>query len=66
MNISSCKITIKQATEADIPVLEGILLDTVNWLDEIGQSLWYPEDMVAHGTSNYLLYRGRQKRFAYY
>ena len=39
-------ITIKQVTEADIPVLESILLDTVKWLDEIGQSLWYAEDMV--------------------
>ncbi|MCL2079758.1 MAG: GNAT family N-acetyltransferase [Oscillospiraceae bacterium] len=33
-------ITIKQATEADIPVIEGILLDTVNWLNEMGQPLW--------------------------
>ena len=39
-------ITIKQATEVDIPALESILLDTVKWLDEIGQSLWYAEDMV--------------------
>ena len=39
-------ITIKQAREADIPVLESILLDTVKWLDELGQSLWYSEDMT--------------------
>ena len=39
-------ITIKQAAEADIPALESILLDTVKWLDELGQSLWYAEDMV--------------------
>lgn len=33
-------ITIKQAKESDIPVLEGILLDTVNWLNEMEQPLW--------------------------
>ena len=38
-------ITVKQATEADIPVLENILLDTVNWLNEIGQPLW-TEDQI--------------------
>ena len=31
---------IKQATASDIPVLENILLDTVNWLNEMGQPLW--------------------------
>ena len=34
------KITIKQASEADIPVLESILFDTVNWLNEMWQPLW--------------------------
>jgi len=33
-------ITIKQAQENDIPILENILLDTVNWLNEMGQPLW--------------------------
>jgi SAM-dependent methyltransferase/GNAT superfamily N-acetyltransferase len=33
-------ITIKQATETEIPTLESILLDTVNWLREMGQPLW--------------------------
>ena len=33
-------ITIKQATEAEIPVIESILLDTVNWLNEIQQPMW--------------------------
>ena len=34
------KITIKRAMQSDIPVLESILLDTVNWLNETGQPLW--------------------------
>ena len=34
------KITIKQAQESDIAVLESIFMDTVNWLDEMGQPLW--------------------------
>jgi len=38
-------ITIKQAQEEDIPILEGILLDTVNWLNEIGQPLWDYEEI---------------------
>lgn len=33
-------ITIKQAQDSDIPVLESILLDTINWLNEINQPLW--------------------------
>lgn len=33
-------ITIKQATEAEISVIESILLDTVNWLNEMNQPLW--------------------------
>ncbi len=33
-------IIIKQATETEIPVIEGILLDTVNWLNEMDQPLW--------------------------
>lgn len=33
-------IAIKQAVDYDIPVIEGILLDTVNWLSEMGQPLW--------------------------
>ncbi len=33
-------ITIKQATETDIPDLERVLQDTVAWLNEIGQPLW--------------------------
>ena len=33
-------ITIKQAQDSDIPALESILLDTVNWLNKMGQPLW--------------------------
>jgi HEPN domain-containing protein/N-acetylglutamate synthase-like GNAT family acetyltransferase len=39
-------ITIKQACEADIPVIENILLDTVKWLNEMNRPLWRAEDMV--------------------
>lgn len=31
---------IKQATESDIPIIEEILLDAVQWLDSINRSLW--------------------------
>jgi len=39
------KIIIKQARESDIPVLENILHDTVNWLNEMEQPLWGIEDV---------------------
>ena len=38
-------ITIKQAAEADISVIESILLDTVNWLNEMDQPLWGVEEV---------------------
>ena len=34
------EITIKQAKTDDIPIIENILLDTVNWLNEMEQPLW--------------------------
>ena len=40
------KITIRQAAENDIPILESILLDTVNWVSEIGEPLWNKEDVL--------------------
>lgn len=39
-------ITIKQALETDIPVVESILLDTVNWLCEMGQPLWGEDEVT--------------------
>jgi GNAT superfamily N-acetyltransferase len=33
-------ITIKQAEDADIPIIENILTDTVVWLDSIGEPMW--------------------------
>ena len=39
------KIVIKQATQSDIPVLESILLDTVNWLNEMEQPLWGADEV---------------------
>ena len=38
-------ITIKQANENDIPVIEDILLDAVNWLESINQPLWNAEQI---------------------
>jgi len=38
-------IKIIQATENEIPVIEDILLDTVSWLNSIGQPLWNEEQI---------------------
>lgn len=40
------KIEIKQAEANDTSVIESILLDTVHWLNEMGQPLWKAEDVV--------------------
>ena len=39
-------IIIKQTAEADIPVIESILIDTVKWLNEIGQPLWSASEVT--------------------
>ena len=39
-------ISVKQAAESDIPILESILLDSVIWVSEMGQPLWNAEDVV--------------------
>lgn len=36
-------IEIKQVAEADIPVIEDILLDALNWLDSTGKHMWIKE-----------------------
>jgi len=33
-------ITVKQAAAADIPIIEDILLDALNWLDRTGKQMW--------------------------
>lgn len=38
-------IEIKQADTNDISVIESILLDALNWLNEMGQPLWKAEDV---------------------
>ena len=38
-------IIVKQAAEDDIPVLEGILRDTVSWLNEMDQPLWDADEV---------------------
>jgi GNAT superfamily N-acetyltransferase len=45
--------TIKQATETEIPALESILLDTVNWLREIGQPLWGANEVTWESLSKH-------------
>jgi SAM-dependent methyltransferase/GNAT superfamily N-acetyltransferase len=44
-------ITIKQAQENDISVLESILLDTVNWLNEMDQPLWGTDEIKWNALS---------------
>lgn len=43
------RITIKQAGEKDIPVLEEIYLDVIGWLDSIGKPLWTKERVSREG-----------------
>lgn len=40
------EIKIKQAQFEDIPTIQSILLDTVNWLNEMNQPLLKAEDVV--------------------
>jgi GNAT superfamily N-acetyltransferase len=44
-------ITIKQARESDISVIESLLLNTVNWLNEIGQPLWGADEIKWNALS---------------
>jgi len=44
-------ILIKQASVNDIPVIEDILLDVVNWLNSTGNSLWIKEQVSWQGLS---------------
>ncbi|NLG88583.1 MAG: GNAT family N-acetyltransferase [Clostridiaceae bacterium] len=46
-------ITIRRASVNDIPVIEDILLDVVNWLDSTGNSLWTKEQISWQGLSRY-------------
>ena len=39
-------MTIKQATNTDIPIIESILLDNVSWVSEMGQPLWSTDDAM--------------------
>ncbi len=39
------KTEIKQAQVNDIAIIENILLDTIDWLNEMGQPLWSTEDV---------------------
>jgi len=44
-------ITIKQAEEKDIPVLEEIYLDVINWLDSTNKSMWGKDRVSWEGLS---------------
>jgi len=44
---------IRQATQADIPAIEGILLDAVRWLDANGQHQWDAENVRWAKLSQY-------------
>jgi len=46
-------IIIKQATKADIPLIEDILLDAVNWLESINQPLWTKERVSWKGLKEF-------------
>ena len=57
-------ITVRQATEADIPVIEGVLADTVGWCREAGRPMWGAEEVRWEALSKkygidgfYLAYR---------
>jgi GNAT superfamily N-acetyltransferase len=39
------EILIRRATRRDIPIVEEILLDAVNWLIEVDQPLWDAEEV---------------------
>jgi len=39
-------VIIKQAEQGDVPVLENILRDTVNWLNGMGQPLWGADEIT--------------------
>ena len=38
-------IEIKRAEPIDIPIIESILLDTINWLNDMNQPLWRAEEV---------------------
>ena len=39
-------ITVRQAQESEIPILESILLDSVGWVSEVSEPLWNKEDVI--------------------
>jgi GNAT superfamily N-acetyltransferase len=39
------EINVRQAEEAEIPVVEGILSDAAGWLNEMGQPLWGADEV---------------------
>lgn len=46
-------ISIRKATEDDIPVIKEIMDDVLNWLASTGRPLWEREDVSWRGLSKY-------------
>ncbi|MDD4164450.1 MAG: GNAT family N-acetyltransferase [Eubacteriales bacterium] len=44
-------ISIKQATDKDIPVIEEIMTDVIDWLESIGQPQWKRQNVTWSGLS---------------
>jgi hypothetical protein len=49
-------ITINQAQETEIPILESILLDAVSWVSEMGEPLWNYRNKVSGKSSCGILF----------
>ncbi|MCL2517129.1 MAG: GNAT family N-acetyltransferase [Oscillospiraceae bacterium] len=47
-------ITINQAMETDIPIIEDILLDVFNWLESTGKHMWVHERIKWDFLSTFL------------
>jgi adenylate kinase family enzyme/GNAT superfamily N-acetyltransferase len=51
--VAMADIIIKQAQENDIPIIEEIMIDVVNFLDSIGQPQWERQNVSWQGLSRY-------------
>lgn len=48
-------IQIKRATDSEIPAIESILLDVVEWFDRINEPQWEKEHVTWKGLSEYFV-----------
>ena len=49
------EITIKQAETGDIPIIEEILLEVVNWLDSTDKPMWSKERVSWQGLKEFII-----------